>query len=366
MSLLKDALSLEVRDLVKVAIWYGLNRHRQGNKKNIWVFGSRRSGTTLVAQVIGANEGMKVCDQPLAIASSTALQLRHIFAFDNGHALDLLDAEKKMCIDYINMIRDGRLHVGEPWRVWASNFHFRSDRLIFKETNGACVAPLMYETYGDHMLVLFRHPIPQSISCMRNGWELNYRPFLGSKWYVETYLGDGLEGFCWDLLRSGRDLDKYVLVWCLENRPLHVNLAEYPQWGFVTYERFVEDTAGIIGEWSRLYDLPQLDAMLRAAKQPSVSTRKLSTAAAKSAIRNADKANVLFAWRSRIDADDERRLMAIVERFEIDEYKPFETSSKVGFRAPAPMGRLPARTEATGRPSARIGEESGASLPQGT
>ena len=366
MSLLKDALSLELRDLAKVAIWYGLNRHRQGEKKNIWVFGSRRSGTTLVAQVFGANAGLKVCDQPLALASSTALQLRYIFAFDNGHALDLLDEEKKMCIDYIDMIRDGRLHVGEPWRIWASNFHFRSDRLIFKETNGSCVAPLMYETYGDHMLVLFRHPIPQSISCMRNGWELNYRPFLGSKWYVETYLGDGLEGFCWDLLRSERALDKYVLVWCLENRPLHANLADYPQWGFVTYERFVEDTAGIIGEWSRLYDLPQLDAMLRAAKQPSVSTRKLSTAAARSAIRNSDKANVLFAWRSRIDTEDERRLMAIVDRFQIDEYKAFESTSKVGFRAPAPAEGVPARTGTAEWPAARIGDETAASLPQGT
>ncbi|MBL8667200.1 MAG: hypothetical protein JNM48_07045 [Rhodospirillales bacterium] len=365
MSLLKDALLLEVRDLAKVAIWYGLNRHRQGSKKNIWVFGSRRSGTTLVAQVIGANAGLKVCDQPFAIASSTALQLRYIFEFDNGHALDLLPAERQMCLDYVNLIRDGRLHVGEPWRVWASNFHFRSDRLIFKETNGACLAPLMHETYGDHTLVLFRHPIPQSISCLRNGWELNYRPFLGSKWYVETYLGDALEGFCWDILRSDRTLDKYVLVWCLENRPLHGYLSEYPQWGFVSYERFVEDTAAVIDAWSRSYDLPQLDAMLQAARQPSVSTRKLSTAAAKSAIRNADKANVLFAWRSRIAAEDERRLMAIVERFGIDEYKPFETTSKIGFRAPAAALEGTARGGSSGRAASGIGEEA-ASLPQAT
>ncbi len=364
MSLLKDALLLEARDLAKVAIWYGLNRHRQGTQKNIWVFGSRRSGTTLVAQVIGANAGLKVCDQPFAIASSTALQLRHIFQFDNGHALDLLPAERQMCLDYVNLIRDGRLHVGEPWRVWASNFHFRSDRLIFKETNGACLAPLMHESYGDHTLILFRHPIPQSLSCLRNGWELNYRPFLGSKWYVERYLGGGLEGFCWDILRSERALDKYVLVWCLENRPLHGYLTEYPQWGFVSYERFVEDTAAVIGAWSRSYDLPQLDAMLRAAKQPSVSTRKLSTAATKSAIRNADKANVLFAWRSRIAAEDERRLMAIVERFEIDEYTPFETTSKIGFRAPAAEG-LALHAGSPGRPAPALADEP-ASLPQGT
>ena len=334
MSFLKEALILELRDLAKVAIWYGFNRHRQGQHKNIWVFGSRRSGTTLIAQVFGANRGLKICDQPFALATSTALQMRYLFQFDNGHAVDMIDEEASLCLDYIDLIRNGKLHVGEPWRLWANNFHFRSNRLVFKETNGACIAPLVYDTYGDHIIVLFRHPIPQSMSCLRNGWELNYRPFLGSKWYVETYLGNGLESFCYDVIRAENKLDKFVLVWCLENRPLFANLSEYPNWGFVTYERFVHDASDIIHTWARVYDLPQLGAMLRAAKQPSVSTRKLSTSAAKEAIRKSNIADVLFSWRTRIAAEDERRLMAIVERFQIDEYRAFDCTSQLGFRAP--------------------------------
>lgn len=346
MSFLKEALFLQFRDLAKVAIWYGLNRHRQGNKKNIWIFGSRRSGTTLVAQVFGANKGVKVIDQPFALATSTALQMRYLFQFDNGHAIDLTDEEKQLCKQYIDLIRSGRLHAGEPWRVWANNFHFRSHRLVFKETNGSCLAPLMYETYGDHVLVLLRHPIPQSMSCFRNGWELNYRPFLGSKWYVETYLGDGLEDFCHDLIRGDKRLDKFVLVWCLENRPLFANLREYPGWGFVTYEHFIRQPADVIRCWSSTYDLPQLDAMMRAAKQPSVSTRKLSTSQAKDAIRANRTRDMLFSWRTRIAAEDERRLMAIVERFQIDEYKAFDCTSKRGFRPPAPaIARTPSGAE---------------------
>lgn len=336
MSFMKEALVLELRDMAKVAIWYGLNRHRQGQKKNIWIFGSRRSGTTMVAQVLGANKGLKICDQPFALSSSTALQMRYLFKFDNGHALDMTDEELGLCFNYINLIRDGKLHVGEPWRLWASNFHFRSNRLVFKETNGACIAPVVYHHYGDDIIVLLRHPIPQSMSCLRNGWELNYRPFLGSKWYVETYLGHGLESFCYDVIRSDNRLDKFVLVWCLENRPLFANLSEFPSWGFVTYERFVQDASDIIRTWAGAYDLPQLDAMLRAAKQPSASTRKLSTSAAKAAIRQSKIEDVLFSWRTRIAAEDERRLMAIVERFQIDEYKAFDCTSRLGFRAPLP------------------------------
>jgi hypothetical protein len=96
----------------------------------------------------------------------------------------------------------------------------------------------------------------------------------------------------------------------------------------------VQDASDIIRTWARVYDLPQLDAMLRAAKQPSVSTRKLSTSAAKAAIRESNIADVLFSWRARIAAEDERRLMAIVERFQIDEYKAFDCTSQLGFRAP--------------------------------
>lgn len=349
MSLLKEALSLEFRDLAKVAIWYGFNRHRQGQHKNIWVFGSRRSGTTLIAQVLGVNKGIKICDQPFALPSSTALQMRYLFQFDNGHAVDLTNEEKKKCIEYVELIRNGYLHVGEPWRIWADNFHFRSNRLVFKETNGACIAPLMYWTYGDHILVLLRHPIPQSMSCLRNGWELNYRPFLGSKWYVETYLSDGLESFCYDVIRGDERLDKFVLVWCLENRPLFANLAEFPHWGFVTYERFVQDAGDIIRTWSGAYNLPNLAAMLRAAKQPSASTRKLSTSAAKAAIRKSNIADVLFSWRTHIAAEDERRLMAIVERFRIEEYKLFDRTSQIGFRAPGSGVSSPAPPERSPR-----------------
>jgi hypothetical protein len=196
----------------------------------------------------------------------------------------------------------------------------------------------MYETYKDHIIFLCRHPIPQSISCLRNRFPLNFRSFLSSRWYVENYLKDGLEGYCHDLLHSDQQLDKYVLVWCLENRPLFSNLRDYPDWAFVTYEYFVQHSADVIAEWSTLYGLPDIDEMLRAAKRPSISTRTLSTSAAKDAIRKGDGESMLFGWRSHISKEDEKRLMAIVERFEIDEYKVFESKSTIGYRRPAPTG----------------------------
>jgi hypothetical protein len=128
-----------------------------------------------------------------------------------------------------------------------------------------------------------------------------------------------------------------VLVWCLDNSPLFSNLRDYPDWAFVTYEHFVQHGADIITEWSTLYGLPDVDKMLRVAKRPSISTRKLSTLAAKDAIRKSDSEAMLFGWRSRISKEDERRLMGIVERFEIDEYRAFESKSMVGYRRPAPV-----------------------------
>jgi hypothetical protein len=196
----------------------------------------------------------------------------------------------------------------------------------------------MYETYKDHIIFLCRHPIPQSISCFRNGMALNFRSFLSSKWYIENYRKDGLEGYCHDLLRSDKRLDKYVLVWCMVNRPLFSNLRDYPDWAFVTYEHFVQHSADIITEWSTLYGLPDVDKMLRVAKRPSISTRVLSTSASKEAIRKSDIESMLFRWRSRISEEDEKRLMAIVERFEIDEYKVFESKPTIGYRRPAPIG----------------------------
>jgi hypothetical protein len=352
--LIWKAVKYQLRDLGKVLIWYLANRHRPGHAKNLWVFGARRSGTTLLAQVIGANRGVKICHGPFSIPSSTVLQFSYVFQFTNGQALDLLDEEKAICIDYVNSIRKGRLHVGEPWRIWGPNFHLRSDRLVFQAVASSGLAPLMYETYKDHIIFLCRHPIPQSISCLRNRFPLNFRSFLSSRWYVESYLKDGLEGYCHDLLHSDQQLDKYVLVWCLENRPLFANLQDYPDWAFVTYEHFVQHSADVIAELSTLYGLPDVNEMLRVAKRPSISTRTLSTSAAKDAIRKGDSESMLFGWRARISKEDEKHLMAIVERFEIDEYKVFESRSTIGYRPPAPMAARDWRSHRPGstQPSA--------------
>jgi hypothetical protein len=66
---------------------------------------------------------------------------------------------------------------------------------------------------------------------------------------------------------------------------------------------------------------------------------------------------MLFGWRSRISKEDEKRLMAIVERFEIDEYKVFESKSTIGYRRPAPTGTSHWRSPAGGsrsRPAVHV------------
>jgi hypothetical protein len=115
-----------------------------------------------------------------------------------------------------------------------------------------------------------------------------------------------------------------------KTRPLFANLQDYPDWAFVTYEHFVQHGTDVITEWRTLYGLSEVDKMLRVAKRPSISTRTLSTSAGKNAIRKNDSEAMLFGWRSRISKEDEKRLMAILERFEIDEYKAFESKSTVG------------------------------------
>ena len=69
---------LLLRQAMRQAISETLNTHRPGKKQDIALIGSRRSGSTLLMQVLGHAPGLKSSDQPFAPPTATAAQMRHL------------------------------------------------------------------------------------------------------------------------------------------------------------------------------------------------------------------------------------------------------------------------------------------------
>lgn len=329
------AIRRQVIQLAQVAIWYLLTRHRPRGVPDIFMFGSRRSGTNLIMEVLAASRGVKYCNQPFSLATATDHAKQFLVEFNRGMVLLLKPDEQEAFSAYVEAIIRGDLRINGSWRFWEPQFKFKSDRIVFKITNAPCVASFVFEKYLSEIILLFRHPIAQSLSVMHNKWEHNCRFFLSDKDFIESFLTSKMENAANDILKSNSLLQKHVLGWCLENLALIRQFHQYPEWWIVTYEHFVLNRSAVIVDWARAFGLLGLESMRRAASLPS-KTAKLSAAESRRAIKSQDQEGMLGRWRTRIDADEERRLLGVLDVFEIDLYRSGETMPTLAYRPGRP------------------------------
>lgn len=304
--------------LVQHACW-ALNRHRPSGKPDIWVYGCRRSGTTLLMQMIARNPGVKFCFEPTkALADANhEVVLR---SFTDCLALVYPQTEQRIR-DRLEAIISGRSHMSEQWKFWAPDFHFRSDRIVFKIINSMELIGWLEATFNVQTLYIIRHPLSQAVSLMYLGWGERYSPYLASDAYIGEFLSPSGRMACQKVHESGSELEKQVLTWCCENAPLLRDLQRHPSRGFLSYESLVMDREGVVGAMSHAYDLPNVDGMLAAAGRVSRSSDWRSAEDTKAAIIKGERQRLISAWRSHVSAEDEARAMSLLEHFGIDLYE---------------------------------------------
>ena len=329
-----EALKHHARDLVRVCIWYLLNQHRPSGVADIFLLGARRSGTGLITQVITANRGVKSASDILDYYTATAYQLSRMLAFSRGMIFLELSAEQEQALcTYIEDILSGRLHVNENTGFWRRGFDFFSNRVVLKIINGPCLAPLLASRFNAAVILIFRHPIPQSLSCIRNGWPPLAPLLLSNRWFVSTFLDARLEAIAHDTLRNASELEKHVLTWCLENFARLQHFEQFPDLWMITYEHFLTNTDEVLRNWQHGLALSDLDRMQDALHRPSGSARGLSATHRLDAIQRGDTNSIISSWRKNIGDDEERRLMRILETFEIDLYKAGNILPTMGYRS---------------------------------
>ncbi len=167
---MNPAIKLAFRHLIREVIWRSFNRHSPSGAPDIALFGSRRSGTTMMVEVIAANPGLKSVDQPLSVITASPYQLKRMPLFASGWPFAPTKEEQERLRSYFSDILEGRIHVNEPWRFWRSDFSFRSNRIVLKLTNAHGISEWLTEKFQLQTIVVVRHPISQSLSLMRNRW----------------------------------------------------------------------------------------------------------------------------------------------------------------------------------------------------
>lgn len=317
----KNSIGLAVKQLTKELIWYSCNHHRAGNDPDFAIFGSRRSGSTLLMQIIACNCGIKYVDQPFSIYSASSNQIRYLPIFESGQYVELDNEETKQITEFILSIRNGQLHINEPWRVWDKTFHFISNRLVFKVTDAHHIAEKLEKLFSWESIFLSRHPIPQSLGVMRNGWGCRAKGFLLRESFVQKYLPGSLEAYAWDIYRGRDVLQRHVLGWCLENIGLIQNALDRGRRSYIAYEHLLYQRSEIVKKLSDSFGLHQ-SSMDKQCSKTSYSTKGYSIDETKKAIKSGNSMELLRSWRKIIDSDTENACLNILDRLGIGLYVP--------------------------------------------
>lgn len=329
-----ENLNLAARYAVKEALWL-LGRHRPGPGRDIALFSTRRSGSTWLMEVIAVNRGVRYSDQPFSLHHPSPGHARRLPIPARSQFTSLHGEDEARVRAFVAAVLDGSLSVNAPWELWHPAYHWRTDRVVLKIVDAKALIDWLDRTFPLHIVYSTRHPIPTSLSVIRNGWALTAQAYLLDPRFVEAWLTDEEVDDAWDVLRGGSPLEQHVLNWTLENlAPLRL-LPDRPHWLVVPYEAATLDPAGTVDLLADRLDLPDRDRMHKQVRVASRSTRRLASTfdPAKEARER------LRAWRRYVTEAEEDAAFEILDRFGVDLYRRGE-DLPVWTRADAPVDAL--------------------------
>lgn len=318
---LPDGLRDSLRSTAKELVWLTV-RHQPGSQRDIYLFCTRRGGSTWLMETIAANRGVLPLNQPFEILTPnlTPYQYRRLPKFDHGQIVHPDPVQEQQLRDYTDDLMAGRLRVNAPHAFWRRGFDFRTDRLVLKTVDAKPMMDWFAAHYDIDIVYLVRHPVPQSLSCVRNGWFTTTLAYTRNEWFVEEVLGDSsLRRYAEDLDRTGTPLERFVVNWVVENLYPLTRLARRPEWLALSYEECVLDQESVLETVCTRLELSDVDGMRRAAARASRSSG-LSSDASVDAIRSRDREAQVAGWQDRISGEDRDRVTEILDRFGITLY----------------------------------------------
>ena len=228
---------------------------------------------------------------------------------------------------YTGDLLSGAVPAGAPTRFWARDYPRKSERILIKDLHAKALIDWFDCNFDLDIIYFVRHPIPQAMSCIRNGWGASAYAYLQDPAFADM-LGSQLKAYGEKIMREGTLLERHVLTWALENyMPLQL-LPNKPHWLFVSYEQCVLEPDLSVQQIANRLDLSELDRMHSALNLPSNSS-KMSLPETRNKILLGETRSILGQWRDVLSDDDEKSLLTILDRFEVPLYRPHEDLPQV-------------------------------------
>ncbi|MBZ0168812.1 Sulfotransferase domain protein [Candidatus Methylomirabilis lanthanidiphila] len=299
---------------IKRAIASTTNIHLAGNRPNVFIFSTPRSGSTWLMELILTQPGFKPCNEPFNLWDPDVSQCLARLDITDWADLHTLHGHHAMHT-YIQGFCDGRLRFKNPF-FYRNYFRLMTHRIVFKILHaGEERINWFRDTFNGRIVFLLRHPIAVSVS---RKFYPRLDAFLNTEYsehFSERQLREARK-----IIDSGTRLEQGVLDWCLQNAvPLR---DATPDWIIISYEQLIIDPRPVLKVLASRLELPIPERMVQRLTIPSASTHKCDEKT-KQVLKNRKENNrwVLEKWREKVTEEEERRAMEILEQFNVDLYR---------------------------------------------
>jgi len=240
----------------------------------ILIASTRRSGSTLLMEMIYSQPNMGFIGQPLGFARPHLY--KHRLPEPNGIRYTTLNSRSIQNVaTFLHKISTGQIRWRGQWNVFDDKYSFKVNRYVIKSLGTKTIIPEVENHLDMETIYLLRHPASCASSIIERGWGETSPQFLNDRSYLEMFLTPEQAEFCWSIVESGSKFERVVLEWCLENL---CALRQLPNsdWLLLTYEELVSRPVRV-SEWlANELDLADPKRMACQVQSPSKTTQNSS------------------------------------------------------------------------------------------
>ena len=286
------------------------NYHKPSKKPNVLIFSLPRSGSTWLQELIWTQKGFKYANEPLNLKGRFLQKKSKINGFKELYTL----GAKNKVLSYFKRITNGNFHILDPSPL-RKNTRFFTSRVVFKVIHGG---ELFINELAQHtnskVIYLLRNPIAVSLSRR----QLPRTDELTSD-LVLSIFNDAEKKVIEEIMKSGDDMEKRILMWCIQNRLILEQKTE--DWLIISYEHLTTTPERIIDEITKHCQLSEIEKMTNSVDIPSAVSIQSETDSVNLMQGNMEKRKALISkWRTKVEDSDAKKYFEICKKMNIPFY----------------------------------------------
>jgi len=288
------------------------NIHSAGEKPDVFIFSTPRSGSTWLMELIATQPKFKYCNEPLNMRNYRIRETSKIKTWEELYG----DGRREKLGPYFKNIHNGRVRFLNPSPMRRYYRPFTS-RIVYKIINGAEVdINWMAATVSGRVIYMLRHPIPVILSRKVLP---RLDVFLNSE--LSTRFTNEQLDYAQSIVEGTDYFQKGAVSWCMQNAAA---LAEEKSlWTIVTYEQLVVDPEPVILVLDKNLELAKPEQMLAHLGTPSKVTVQ-SDLETKQHFQIQNESNrqwLIEKWKKRVSYEQIQFVQEMLDLFKISVYR---------------------------------------------